>query len=236
MSDLTFDFTGRAAIVTGAGKGIGRAVALALGAAGAAVVCGDINPDSADETAQDIVQAGGRALAYQMDVSNRFQASALIETGRETYGRIHMLVNAAGVYKRGEYLKFDEWDWRRVLDVNITGTFFCMQLLSRVMAEEGGGVIINIASDAGYPNPISEGVSYAASKVGIIGMTIQAAQEMRGTGVRIHAVCPSDVDEGDGTPTRSTQPLSPDAIAPLLLFLCSDAAGALNGRVWGIGS
>jgi NAD(P)-dependent dehydrogenase (short-subunit alcohol dehydrogenase family) len=235
MARTTFDFSGHAALVTGAGGGIGRAVALALGAAGAAVVCGDINPDRADTTADLIIQAGGRALAVHADVANRFQAAAMIESGRDAFGRLDILVNTAGVYKRGDFFKFDEWDWRRALDVNMTGTFFCTQLLARVMADEGGGAIVNVASDAAYPNPIAEGVAYAASNVGVIGMSVQAAHELAASGVRVNVVCPGDVDEDDGTPPRTAQPLAPDAIAPLVLFLCSDAAAAITGQVYRVG-
>jgi 3-oxoacyl-[acyl-carrier protein] reductase len=230
MSVVSFDFSGHAALVTGAGAGIGRAVALALGTAGAAVVSCDINPDRADDVADAIRAAGGRALAQQGDVANRFQMAAMIEAGREAFGRIDILVNAAGVYKRGDLLKFDEWDWRRILDVNMTGTFFALQLLSRVMADEGGGVIVNIASDAAYPVPIHEGVAYAASKSGVVGMSLQAAHELASKGVRVNVVCPGDIAEEDGTPTRSAAPRSPEAVAPLILFLCSDAAKDITGQ------
>jgi 3-oxoacyl-[acyl-carrier protein] reductase len=232
--NLQFNFSGHAAIVTGAGGGIGRAVALALGAAGAAVVCGDINPDRAEVVAEAITVAGGKALAYQVDVANRFGAAGMIEAGRDAFGRISILVNAAGVYKAGALLTFDEWDWRRALDVNLTGTFFCTQLMSRVMGDEGGGAIVNIASGAAYPNPIPQGVAYTASKVGVIGMSIQTAHELAGTGVRVNVVCPSNVDEGDTMPLGDN-PAPPDAVAPLVLFLCSDGARWMNGQVVKIG-
>ncbi|MCL4247225.1 MAG: SDR family oxidoreductase [Anaerolineae bacterium] len=235
MAKAHFNFESHAAVVTGAGGGIGRAIALALGAAGAAVVCGDINPDRADESAQAIVDAGGRALAWQTDVANRFQVSAMIEGGRDAFGRLDILVNAAGVYKRGGIHAIDEWDWRRILDVNLTGAFFCTQLLSRVMAEEGGGVIINVASDAAYPIALPEGTAYAASKTGMIGMTIQAAHELKAHNIRVNAICPGGVDEEDSTPARTETPAAPDMIAPLVLFLCSDDAQLITGQAIHIG-
>ncbi|MBE0689338.1 MAG: SDR family oxidoreductase [Anaerolineae bacterium] len=235
MTETQFDFEKHAALVTGAGGGNGRAIALALGAAGAAVVCGDINPDRADGTAQAIIDGGGRALAWHVDVANRFQVSAMIEGGRDAFGRLDILVNAAGVFKGGGIDLLDEWDWRRILDVNLTGAFFCTQLLSRVMAEEGGGVIVNIASDAAHPNPLAEGIAYAASKTGVIGMTIQAAQELKAHKIRVNAVCPGDIDEGDGTPPRTETPAAPEQIAPLVLFLCSDAAQLITGQAIHIG-
>jgi NAD(P)-dependent dehydrogenase (short-subunit alcohol dehydrogenase family) len=229
MSHLQFNFSGHTALVTGAGAGIGRAIALALGAAGAAVICGDINPDHADETAVTLVSGGGQALGWQADVANRFQVAAMIEAGRDAFGRIDLLVNAAGVFKRGELLKLDEWDWRRMLDVNLTGAFFTTQLLGRVMAEEGGGAIVNLASDAAYPNPLPEGIAYSTTKVGLIGMTIQAARELAAAGVRVNAVCPGAVEEDD-MPTHSGATAPPDSVVPLVLFLCSDAARWINGQ------
>jgi NAD(P)-dependent dehydrogenase (short-subunit alcohol dehydrogenase family) len=128
----------------------------------------------------------------------------------------------------------DEWDWRRVVDVNLTGAFFTTQLMGRVMADEGGGVIVNVASDAAYPNPIAEGISYAATKVGLVGMTIQAARELAGYGVRVNAVCPGDIAEED-MPARSEQPASPEGVVPVVLFLCSDGAQLISGQAIHVG-
>src|SRR5690349_4694415 len=100
----------QAAIVTGAGSGVGRAVALALAAAGAAVVVNDINPDRAAHLAEEIIRSGGRAVDIDGDVSSRFQAASLIERGRDSFGRIHILVNSAGVFKPGGIARLDEWD------------------------------------------------------------------------------------------------------------------------------
>lgn len=220
--------------MTGAGADVGRAIAVSLAASGAAVIVNDLNPDRADQVASEITAAGGRALGWQADVSNRFQVSSMIEAGRDAFGRIHILVNAAGVRKLGPMSGLDEWDWRRILDVNLTGAFFCCQLLGRVMADEGGGVIVNMASAAGHPNPLPDGAGYVASKSALIGLTRQCAREFAPLGIRVNAVCPGNVPDGD-------VPLPPPAnaqgrwgtaeeIADVVLFLCSDGARFMTGQ------
>ena len=236
MPTFNVDLNGQAAIVTGAGAGVGRAIALALAGSGAAVAVNDLNPDRADTVAETINNAGGRAIAFRGDVGNRFQAAALIETAREAFGRIHLLVNAAGIFKSEPLKRIDEWDWRRQIEVNITGAFFCTQLLGRVMADEGGGVIVNIASTAGNPHTIEQGIGYVAGKSGIVGLTKQAARELAADGIRVNAVCPGFVAEDDmpalpETPANALQRAgTPEEIADVVLFLCSDAARFITGQ------
>jgi NAD(P)-dependent dehydrogenase (short-subunit alcohol dehydrogenase family) len=139
MTDLSL--VGRVAIVTGAGRGIGAQIARDLAAAGAAVCAADLNPDRADRIAEEIVQAGGEAFGWQADVSNKFQAAGMIETTRDRYSRLDMLVHCAHISPRGDLLTMDEWNWRKTTEVNLTGVFLCAQLCARVMADEGGGTI-----------------------------------------------------------------------------------------------
>lgn len=231
MSQFNVSLNNKTAIVTGAGAGIGRAVALALGRAGAAVGVNDINPDRAASVAEAIHEAGGQAVDFQGDISNRFQAAALIERTRDAFGSVHILVNAAGVYHNREFSRVDEWDWRRQIDVNLTGAFFCTQLISRVMTEElGGGVIVNIAA-ANWNDTLESGVGYVASKAGMVGLTRQSAREL--APVRVNAVCPGHID-GDDMPVAPDNMLkrlgTPEDVADVVLFLCSDAARFITGQ------
>ncbi len=233
--NFTVKFDGVAALVTGGGNGVGRACALALGAAGARVCVADINPDTPEQVAAEINAAGGEAFAWHADISNRFQAGSMIEEARDRYGRVQIVVNAAGVLKRGPMAKLDEWDWRRVMDVNLTGTFFVTQLMGRVLADEGGGVIINLASNAAHPGPMESGISYVASKAGVIGMTRQAAHELAPDNIRVNAVCYGPLAEDDQpAPDAAGIPMgrggTPDEIADAVLFLCSDAARFITGQ------
>jgi len=235
MSDFVVDFTGKSAIVTGAGAGIGKAIAEALVQAGASVALNDLNPDRVETLAKELNAAGGNVVGFQGDVTNRFQVSALIERARDAFGKIDFLVNAAGIYKSEPLAGIDEWDWRRQIEVNITGTFFALQLMSRVMAEEGGGVIINLASTAGHPNPIEQGIGYVSGKSGLIGMTKQAAHELAQQGIRVNTVCPGNIDEPDmklASPLANAMQRSgtPQEVADVVLFLCSDAARFITGQ------
>lgn len=209
--------------MTGAGEGIGRAAAVTLAQAGAAVAVNDINPDRAETVAETIRRAGGEAFGWAADISNRFQAAALIETTRERYTRLHILVNAAGVSKATPFLKIDEYDWRRILEVNLTGAFFMTQLAGRVMADEGGGAIVNVASVYGPARNLPDHAPYVASKAGLVAMTCEAAHALAPAKVRVNAVCPDGDESG----------ASADAVAAVIAFLCSDLAAALTGQAVG---
>src|SRR5262249_54423453 len=149
----------------------------------------------ADKVAQEIVDAGGQAFPWVADIANKFQAAGLIENTRDRFTDLHILVNAAGIQRPSTLIKLDEYDWRRILEVNLTGTFFCTQLGGRVMADSGGGIIINVASVYGHPLPLENNAAYVASKAGIIGFTREAAREFAGYNVRVNAVCPGDIQE-----------------------------------------
>lgn len=230
MSSFQVDLRGQTALVTGAGADLGRAIALALAQAGASVGVNDLNPDRVETVAGQIQAAGGQAVAVQGDVCNRFQASASIERTRDAFGRIHILVNAAGVYQARPLAKLDEWDWRRQVDVNLTGTFFMTQLTGRVMSDEGGGCIVNLGTAA---RSLAEGAGYIATNAGVIGLTQQAARELAPAGIRVNAVCPGNIAE-DAMPPIGANLLDRAGTAAdvtgVVLFLCSDAAAFMTGQ------
>jgi len=230
---FTADFTGHSVIVTGAGSGIGEAIAMAFAQAGAKVLVNDLNPDRTERITEAIKAAGGEASPFQGDISNRFQAAALIETARDVFGTVNLFVNAAGIYKGEPIARIDEWDWRRQIEVNLTGAFFCTQLMGRVMADEGGGVIVHLASTAGHTHTLPLGAGYVASKAGLIALTAQAARELAPVGVRVNAICAGSISEPD-MPTEPHNMLNrmgePEDIANAVLFLCSDAARFITGQ------
>ena len=158
---------GRAALVTGAGRGCGEAVSKALASLGAKVCVSDLNPDRADRVAAEIAQTGGESFAHQADVTNRFQVGSLIENMRDRWGRLDILVNAAHITPITPLLAMDEWDWRRTLDVNLTGAFFAAQLCARVMADEGGGWIIILSNPPESPGAVGQ-AAWEASQAGLL--------------------------------------------------------------------
>lgn len=229
MPPFQVDLSHHHAIVTGAGAGIGRAVAIAFARAGASVVVNDLNPDRAAQVAKTICDEGGQAFDWQGDIANRFQAAALIETARERFGKIHIFINATTVFKAEPMSKVDEWDWRRQLDVNLTGAFFCTQLIGRVMADEGGGIIVNIGSTAGNPSTLEQGIGYVSSNAGLLAMTRQAARELAPQNIRVNAIAPGYIDAASPNNAQSRSG-SPEEVAQVALFLCSDAASFITGQ------
>jgi 3-oxoacyl-[acyl-carrier protein] reductase len=234
MPDFSVDFRGRTAIVVGAGSGAARAIARALAAAGANVFVNDQNPDRVDAVVDEIRAAGGSAAGMQGDITNRFQVAAMIENARDAFGRIHYLVNGAGVFKAEPLLAMDEWDWRRQIEVNVIGAFFCTQLVARVMADEGGGSILHLSSTVGNPYTLERGVGYVAGKAGMVAMARQAARELAPAGVRVNALLLGHVAEDDMPPiTNPTNALQRaghvEEVANAALFLLSDAASFITG-------
>lgn len=219
MSSFRVNLAGQTALVTGAGAGNGRAIALALAAKGASVAVIDLNVERADDVAEAIGARGGSAFPLQADISNRFQVANAIETARDAFGKINILVNASSILHAEPMLQIDEWNWRRQIEVNISGAFFCMQLTARVMADEGGGGIVNLTSAAARNASMPAGIGYIAGGAGLIGMTRQAARELAPHGIRVNCIAAKTLDG-----------ICEDA-AEAALFLCSDDARSITGRV-----
>lgn len=194
------------AIVTGAGRGLGAAVARALAEAGLRVAVNDINPDRAAKIAAEIMAAGGQALAVQGDVANKFQCVKIIEATREAWGQLDVLVSNAAVTPTATILKMDEWDFQRCLEVNLKGTFFMSQLCGRVMTDEnqmrGGGVIIHIASTAGVEHPLEGQAAFCASQAAVVGFGRECAREYAAYAIRVHTILR---DERQTAEKRTTQ-------------------------------
>jgi NAD(P)-dependent dehydrogenase (short-subunit alcohol dehydrogenase family) len=180
------DIKGKIVLITGAGKGCGRALAKALALHGAFVAANDISPVNVEEVVDGITCQGGNARAYIEDVARKFGAQNLVNQVEDDFGRIDILINHASVQPRTPLLDMDEWDWHRVLDVNLTGTFLMIQCVGRVMRSQGSGVIINlITADQGR---VRNEAAFAASMHGLIGFTRQAARELNPYGIHVHAV------------------------------------------------
>ena len=174
-------------LITGAGKGSGRFLAEALAERGACVAANDISPVNLDEVVNGILQRGGRAKAYIEDVAKKVGVQHVVKQVEDDFGRIDILVNHAAVEPHVPLLEMDEWDWHRVLDVNLTGTFLMTQSVGRVMRAQGKGVIINLITAARSPGG-SDSPAFIASMSGLEGLTRQAALELRPYGIRVFGV------------------------------------------------
>lgn len=184
MSDLK----NKIALVTGAGRGAGQAIALALGRAGARVAVVDVNPDAAQRTADAITQTGGVACAQTADVSNKMAVQTMLYAILEQWERIDILVNAAHVTPGSSALKLDEWEWNRVIDVNLKGAFLVSQTTARAMKESGGGIILNVLR----PVEASPHAAVRAAREGLVGLTHALAAEWAEFGVCVQMVEAAD--------------------------------------------
>jgi NAD(P)-dependent dehydrogenase (short-subunit alcohol dehydrogenase family) len=179
-------------LITGAGKGSGRILAQACAKHGAVIAANDISPINVEEVVDVINNQGGHAVAFIEDVAKKVGAQHLIKQVEDEFGRIDILINHASVQPHTSLLDMDEWDWHRVLDVNLTGTFLMTQSVGRVMRSQGSGVIINLVAQEHAPAENASSTqgeaAFVASMRGVEGLTSQAAYELNPFGIQVHAV------------------------------------------------
>ena len=239
MSSLS----GKTALVTGAARGIGRAVAVRLAAEGAAVAVNyRVSSEKAEETAEEIRAAGGSALTVQADVSDQKSVQEMFSRVLGEFGHLDILVNNAGITRDALLIGMKEEQFDAVIDANLKGCFFCMQEAAKKMIRQRSGRIISISSFSGIHGNAGQ-INYSASKAGIVGMTKTAARELSGRNITVNAVAPGFVDT-DMTAVLSDKvkeaifaqiPLKriarPEEIAAAVAFLAGEDAGYITGQV-----
>lgn len=234
----------RVAIVTGASRGIGRAVALALAAEGAKVVVNYAHSgEAAEEVVRAITETGGEAIALQADVSHAEQVNELIKQTRSKFSRVDILVNNAGINRDALLLRMKPEDWQAVINLNLTGVFLCTQAVSKLMLKQRSGRIINLASVAGVMGNPGQ-ANYSAAKAGVIGLTKTVAKELASRGITVNAVAPGFIATDMTRNLESEEILNyiplgrygqPEEVAGMVRFLAADPAAAyITGQVFNV--
>ncbi len=240
------ELQGKVAIVTGAGQGIGQAIALAAAQEGMRVTVNDLNGVTAADTARLIEEMGGEALVHVGDVSVEGDVAQMVNETLARWGRVDLLVNNAGIEPSASILEMAPDVWDRVMAVNLRSVFLCTQAVGRVMRGQGSGVIVNISSIAGKAIPLPFRSAYAASKAAIVGFTKEAAREFAEYGIRVNAVCPGVIITPMTAAARQNPAMmekwmreiplrrlgTPEEVARLVLFLASDDASYITGQAY----
>lgn len=233
---------GKIAVVTGASRGIGRSISLALSAAGATIVAMDMDQAATDAIVAEIKAAGGNAIAVVGNVTVTDDADNMIDAAMKEFGRVDILVNNAGITRDGIFLRMKDEDWDAVLTVNLKGAFLCSRAASKVMAKQRYGRIINIASIVGLMGNAGQ-ANYCASKAGLIGLTKSNARELAKRNITVNAVAPGFIATAmtDALPEKVKADLmaqiplerlgSSEDIANAVLFLAAEASGYVTGQV-----
>jgi 3-oxoacyl-[acyl-carrier protein] reductase len=232
----------KVAIITGAGRGIGRAIALQLAREGGSLACWDIDEQSAAQTAGEVKTMGRSALSSQVDVTELGQVTAAVEDVLKEFSHIDILVNNAGITRDNLLARMSPQEWAQVLDVNLKGTFHCTKAVVRQMMKQRSGRIVNIASVVGLMGNPGQ-ANYCASKAGIIGFTKAMAKELASRAITVNAVAPGFIDTemtkklGDQSKENFLQAIplrrlgTPEDVALVVLFLVSEDAGYVTGQV-----
>lgn len=241
---MSFDLTGKVAIVTGGGSGLGRDICLSLARAGATVAIADINPVAGRNTLNEVMPFEREAAFFELDVVDSSKVKEMTSSVVERFGGINILVNSAGITKRLPPLDFPEEDFDRVIAVNLKGTFLCCQAAARQMAKQGAGKIVNLTSIGGMVG-LPNTVAYCASKGGVVQMTRALAIDLASSGINVNAVAPSLANTPIATTVfqnpktlewfLSKVPLGrlcePRDVAQAVLFLSSSASDFITGHV-----
>jgi 3-oxoacyl-[acyl-carrier protein] reductase len=236
-------YNGKVALITGASRGIGRAIALKFAEQGARVV---VNYAGSREAAEEVVSSiraiGGEAIAVQADVSRADDAERLVAAAMETFGQVDILVNNAGITRDNLLIRMKEEEWDAVINTNLKGVFHCTKAVARPMMKQRSGRIINIASVVGLMGNPGQ-ANYVAAKAGVIGLTKTAAKELASRGITVNAVAPGFIETDMTDALEDTYkerlfaqiPLGrlgkPEDVAGVVLFLASDAAAYMTGQV-----
>lgn len=240
--EISTRLEGTVALITGAASGIGRASAEMFAREGSRVIVADGNPTLGAQTVDSIRASGGTAVFTEVDISQPLQVDGMVQTALEAYGRIDILLNAAGVLQYGTVLETEPADWNRILTVNLTGTYLCCRAVIPSMVRQGRGSIINVASTTGAHDACARAAAYVSSKGGVTLLTRAMAIDHARQGIRVNAICPGPTD----TPMlrnamtaeqlqafANTFPMGrlgrPDEIAKAALFLASEDASFITG-------
>ena len=242
QSASLFDLSGKVAIVTGSNTGLGAGMATALAAAGCDIV--GANRSDPAETAARVEAAGRRFVDVRADLSSLQPIDSIVEAAMDTFGRVDVLVNNAGIIRRCDALEFSEADWDAVIDVNLKGVFFLSQAVARQFVQQGGrGKIINVASMLSFQGGIRV-PSYTASKSGVLGLTRLLANEWAGRGINVNAIAPGYMETDNTAQLREDRQRSeeilaripagrwgvPDDLAGAVVFLASAASDYVHGH------
>ncbi|MGJ5629780.1 3-oxoacyl-[acyl-carrier-protein] reductase [Nostoc sp. CALU 1950] len=235
----------KVAIITGASRGIGRAIAIELAAQGAIAVVNYANSSAAAEAVvTEITAAGGQAIAIQADVSKIEQVDALVNAVMEKFSRVDILVNNAGITRDTLLLRLKPEDWQAVIDLNLTGVFFCTRAASKIMLKQRSGRIINITSVAGQMGNPGQS-NYSAAKAGVIGFTKSVAKELATRGITVNAVAPGFITTDMTSDLNNPEDIlkyiplgrfgQPEEVAGMVRFLAADPAAAyVTGQVFNV--